>query len=208
MRHTYEDIERVLPTQLEELASTVACSRLTLSGVDRRVAERARKRRTRRAIASATMAIAVVASAGAIQMNDPGSRTRVISGGDSGGAIAPAGQPAADPGDSAATPSAPSGTGPTPAATSAAAATETTGAPSTVRAPIVEATPDQKPIGAQTPDPVKNAPAAPEPAANSGQTSRGSSIAPGPPNAVEVLPPSGQLDVPRGAVLQTGNATP
>lgn len=140
-------------------------------------------------------------------MHDPGSRTRVISG-DLGGAIAPAGQPAADPGDGAGTPSAPSGTASTPAATSAAATTAATVAPATGRGPIVEATPDQKPIGAQTPDPVKNTPAVPEPAANSGQTSRGSSIAPAPTNAVEVLPPSGQLDVPRGTVSQTGVATP
>ncbi len=206
MKNLYDDIEELLPTQLENLAGTVGNSGLSLAGVNRRMNERARNRRRRHALAGATLALVVLGGAGAIRMQDPDSGRRVISGGRSG-LIAPAAQPEGLRDNSGGPQPASDDTStPTGAVVDAAAPTTSAGSGSPP-APVVEAKPDQKPIGAQTPDPVKNAPATPEPALNSGLTSRGSSVAPGPADALEVPPPSGQLDPVRGCGISTGPAS-
>jgi len=153
------DIEQELPSQLRQLAGTIGAARLTRARIDRRVAQRATRRRVRRAIGgSAVAALALFAGVGALTLQDTYTGGRVISG--AGGMIAPATQPV----------------GPVGTIVAPDPETPTTTLSTVVPVPV-DAAPAGKPVGAQTPDPAKNAPAAPERAANSGVSGQGSSIA-------------------------------
>lgn len=169
------DIERQLPAQLHELASTIGPSGLTRAGVDRRLQERTRMRRMRRAIGSGSVAVAVFAGVAAFALQDQDSGGRIVTGG-TGGVLAPAAQP---PGPVDDLPPAPPPT--ESLAGTGGAAPPVSTIPSTVVQVPVDASPDQKPVGAQTPDRTKNAPAPQEPAADSGVSGPSSSVAPAPP---------------------------
>lgn len=89
------DIEERLPGQLKRLSEPIGLGGLSRSGIERRVAERARQRRRRARLSYGAFAMVLVAAVGAVTLprNDDG--RRVVTG---GGTIGPAAQgiPAVD----------------------------------------------------------------------------------------------------------------
>lgn len=89
------DIEERLPGQLKRLSEPIGLGGLSRSGIERRVAERARQRRRRARLSCGAFAMVLVATVGAVALPRSDDGRRVVTG---GGTIGPAaeGIPAVD----------------------------------------------------------------------------------------------------------------
>lgn len=148
------ELERVLPERLHDLTASIGIGNVSRSGVSRRVNERARRRRVRRAVSSGSLLVAVFVGTGALALAAQ-DRGRSVVTSTTGGEISPAAQlpapPAGVPGPSSTS----SATDVTSEPTMPAGANRTPAA-QTANTPTTEA-PD--PTVAQVPQPSKTSPA-------------------------------------------------
>lgn len=84
-------IEETLPAQLEHLADGIDAGGLTRAGIERRVHERARRRRVRRAVASGGLVAVVATMLGALGLLNGDDGRRVLTGPAAPTSVAPSG---------------------------------------------------------------------------------------------------------------------
>ena len=168
------ELEETLPARLERLSGQVGLGGLSRSGIERRVAELARRRRVRRGIASGALAVAMAVVVGVVTLPDGGDDgTRVVTGDRTIAPASPGSLPSADgvdPGPTVASASEPTTSVPvsgveapptteapvsaptetTPRRTTPTTAAEVPVAPATTAPPVVTATPPRTDVPAIT----------------------------------------------------------